>query len=321
MKRNPLVTVLMAVYNGQKCIRPTIESILNQTFKNFEFIIIDDGCTDSSPDILLTFAQKDSRIKIFRIKNSGTTVAANYGLSKSVGKYIARIDSDDISFQDRLKMETDYLNNHPEVGLVGSGSQIIDTNGKVIGERNINVSNTKRALQKRNIFQQSNTMFRSDLVKPLGGYREKFHNGEDYDLWLRIADVASVTKLDEILGQWRLNGSGYSFSRRHEQLNSDRIIKEFAKQRGKNGKDQYGDYNPVAPGKHRQEITDLNYNLWVSVYLIQSFRKKEARKIIIDNFNNSKRSIKVIALLLSTFFPNFVLRLFFDLRNYFKNNF
>lgn len=318
---SPLVSVLMCVYNDEKYVGLAIESILTQSYKNYEFIIIDDGSTDNTSNILKLYSEKYDCIKLFRISNSGTTAAANFGLSKVKGKYVARIDSDDISFPNRLKIEVEYLERNPTTALIGGGAEIIDFNGNIIGERNIKTGNPAKTLLHRNIFQQSDVMFRTDIVNKLGRYREKFYNGEDYDLWLRISEKTEIVKLNIILGQWRLNGSGYSFSRRKEQLLSDKIIKEFARQRRTSGKDDYENYKPIPPTKHRQNINDFSYDIWVALYLLESFRKKEARNILIKNFNQFYKSPKIYFLLMLTFLPVFKLKFIFSIRTFFKNNF
>lgn len=320
-KDSPLVSVLMCVYNDEKYVSLAIESILTQSYNNFEFIIVDDGSTDNTSNILKSYSTKHECIKLFRINNSGTTAAANFGLSKVKGKYVARIDSDDISFPDRLRIEVEYLEINPSTALIGGGAEIIDVNGNVIGERNIKTKRPAITLLKRNIFQQSDVMFRTDVARNLGGYREKFYNGEDYDLWLRISEKAHIVKINTLLGQWRLNGSGYSFSRRKEQLLSDKIIKEFAKQRRILGKDDYNNYKPIPPSKHRQNINVFSYDIWVALYLLESFRKKEARNILIKNFKQFYKSPKIYFLLILTFLPVFKLKLIFSIRTFFKNNF
>src|SRR5215471_8580747 len=109
----PLVSVVMSVYNDQRFISTAIDSILLQTFSNFELIIIDDGSTDGTPEILESYARQDLRIRILRQPNKGTTAAANLGMSVARGSYIARLDSDDVSYPHRLAVEVDFLQRHP----------------------------------------------------------------------------------------------------------------------------------------------------------------------------------------------------------------
>lgn len=318
---NPVVSVLMCVYNDERYVSPAIESILNQTFLDFEFIIVDDGSTDSTPEILNKYAERDKRIKVFRIKNSGTTVAANFGLQKARGKYVARLDSDDISYPDRLQIEVDYLNTHPNVALIGGGSDLIDMNGNVVGQRNINTKNSLKTLHHRCIFQQSDVMFRRNLVIELGGYREKFHNSQDYDLWLRISEKAGIAKLATPLGQWRLNNGGYTFSRRDEQLSDTNIVKRMAKQRRKTGKDNYDIYEPSELKKHRVNITDADYEMILAAANLLALRKIEARERITKIINENGMNVKLLIAKISTYLPSPLLKLIFGVREFYKNNF
>jgi glycosyltransferase involved in cell wall biosynthesis len=318
--KSPLVSVVMCVYNDEKNLSSSIESILRQTFTEFEFIIVDDGSTDKTSEILDSYSTKDPRIKVFHLKNSGTAASANYGISKAIGRYIARIDSDDISYPHRLQTEVDLLDKGFNLALVGGGAHIIDHDGNIVGVRNIKTRKEKRALLFRNIFQQSDVMFRKTVFDSLGGYREKFKNGEDYDLWLRISEVAEIKKINNILGQWRLNPGGFSFSRRNEQLSTDKFIKLFSIQRRKKGTDDYSNYSPSFNLEHRKDISEESYKTWIAIFLLDSYRNTEARKICLLLLKE-KVSYKISILYMATFLPTSILKLLNFLRNLIKNNF
>ncbi len=129
----PRVSVLMSVYNGERFLRDSVESILGQTFTDFEFLILDDGSTDSTCEILEEYANKDARIVLVRNdRNLGLTRSLNKGLRLVRGEYLARQDADDISLPKRLEMQVKFLDAHPEVGVVGSALEIIDENGNTI---------------------------------------------------------------------------------------------------------------------------------------------------------------------------------------------
>lgn len=132
---SPKVSVVMSVYNGEKYLPETIDSILNQTFKDFEFIIINDGSTDKTAKILTSY--DDPRIRIFNQENMGLTKSLNRAISLAKGEYIARMDADDISYPERLKKQVDYLNKNPDIGLVGSKYIRIDKRGRKIDEINV----------------------------------------------------------------------------------------------------------------------------------------------------------------------------------------
>ncbi len=317
---SPKVSVVMCVYNDEKNIGKSIESILNQTFSDFELIIIDDGSTDKTAEVLESYVKKDSRIKVFHKENSGTTASANFGISLACGEYIARLDSDDISYPHRLQTEVDWLDKNPNVALIGGGADMIDQDDNIIGRRNIKTNNPKRTILYRNIYQQSDVMFKKSVFNSLGGYREKFKNGEDYDLWLRISEVADIIKINDLLGQWRLNAGGYSFSRRQEQLGVDKVIKQFALQRREKGSDDYSTYTPTPKLEHRQDIDEDVYKFWIAEFLLDSYRKKEARNIYVQLLKK-KFSLRVLIFFWLTLQPVPALKFLNSIRNFLKNNF
>lgn len=129
----PAVSVVMSVFNEEAHVAEAIESILKQTFADFEFIIIDDASTDGSPALIETYAQKDSRIKVFtQPENQGLAVSLNKGLRQATGTYLARMDADDISYPERFQKQFDYLERHPELGALGTFMKEIDEKGEVV---------------------------------------------------------------------------------------------------------------------------------------------------------------------------------------------
>ena len=135
----PLVSVIMSVYNGEKYLVQAIDSILNQTYQNFEFIIIDDCSTDNSSHILQEYAKKDSRIKIIKKEKNigikGFIENLNLGISIAEGKYIARMDADDISLPERFQKQVTFLENNPEIFMVGAQIDFINEKNEIIGEK------------------------------------------------------------------------------------------------------------------------------------------------------------------------------------------
>ncbi len=316
----PKVSVLMCVYNDQEFVGQAIESVLAQTYQDFELVIVDDGSTDGTAEILTGYARQDGRIRIFSQANAGTTVAANCGLLQCRGVYVARLDSDDISLPHRLEVEVNFLDRHPDIALVGGGIEWIDVQGRVVGVRNIRASSPQKVLRHRCIYQQSDVMFRREVVLSLGGYREKFHNAQDYDLWLRISEVGGIAKLMDVLGQWRMRGGGYTLSRAKEQAREARIIKRFAAQRRRTGSDEYATFVPPEPAAHRESLAAAQYDLWVGSMLLQVLRPKEARAKI-RSCLDADRSVYVFILYLLTFLPKTALSLMCSARNLYLNNF
>lgn len=198
----PLVSILMPVFNADNYLEDAIISILNQTFTNYEFLIIDDGSTDSSNVILKKYAEKDSRIKILEQKNSGIVVALNRGLYEAKGNWIFRMDADDISLPNRIASQFNLLNNNSSLILVGGWIQLIDQNGKYIKNKKYPISHKKivHAMEKGKCFLvHPSVAFHKKTVMEVGGYRNRFCHAEDTDLWLRMIDHGNFACIPEII--------------------------------------------------------------------------------------------------------------------------
>ena len=198
----PLVSVIMPVYNGEKYVKEAIESILNQTYKNFEFIIIDDCSTDTTPEILRSFS--DSRIRsVTNEYNLRIAKSLNIGMEIARGKYIARMDADDISYPDRLYKQVDFLEKNPEIGMVGTGI-------KLFGEMNrIKLRpETFEENQIRLLFQTCCThpsiMFRKLLIQNFNiQYSSEFVPTEDYLFIFDFSKISRINNLKEVLFKYR----------------------------------------------------------------------------------------------------------------------
>jgi glycosyltransferase involved in cell wall biosynthesis len=203
----PKVSVVMSVYNGEKYLREAIESILNQTFTDFEFIIIDDSSSDSTSAILAEYASQDARLIIIRNdQNIGLTRSLNKGLAVTQGEYIARQDADDVSFPQRLQQQVNFLDNHPEVVLVSSNYEIIDAQGRQI--KQVKKSPEPLLIAWYLLFinylgGHSVVMFRREPVINLGGYAEDYRYAQDYQLWLQLLNIGDMGILPEVLLRWR----------------------------------------------------------------------------------------------------------------------
>ena len=196
----PSVSVLMPVYNGEEYLGEAIESILNQTFRDFEFIIINDGSTDHSAEIVQSY--DDPRIRYFESEqNMGLARSLNRGLALARSPYITRMDQDDISLPERLAKQVDSLNAHPEVGVLGCAVQLIDAGGKL--------SNIQRYPAEHGVLRwhlcfkspiaHPTVMMRREVVARVGGYSIDIVHAEDYDLWRRLSWVTHLSNLEEVL--------------------------------------------------------------------------------------------------------------------------
>jgi len=223
----PSISVLCSVRNGQRFLPGSIESISNQSFRDFEFIIIDDGSTDGTPDILVDCAAKDDRIAVRRQENTGLTAALNAGLKLARGGYVARQDDDDLSMPGRLAAQKGYLDAHPRCAVVGSRYLSIDEDGNTVGRSDVPLGSAaiKRALVTHNVIAHSAAMFRRDLVCDLGGYDERFTSSQDYALWCALALRHDLANLKPYLLSRRLHAGQIGKAATAGQLQNRDIIR------------------------------------------------------------------------------------------------
>ncbi len=220
--RSPRITVLMSVFNGEPYISESVRSILNQTFTDFEFLIIDDGSTDGTSKILERFSENDSRIRVLRQNNQGLIASLNLGLSLARGQFIARMDADDISLPRRLFEQVIYLEANPSIGLVGGQVAVIDESGSSHALKRLKFPTSARAARKKLHFgspvAHPACMFRTRLAKSSGGYRSYFTHCEDYDLWLRISEKTETSNLKNTVLLYRVHDTNTSVMKRHLQI-------------------------------------------------------------------------------------------------------
>jgi len=199
----PLVSVLMSVYNNEKYILDSIKSIIKQSYKNIEIIIINDCSDDKSRELIRSF--NDSRIKLYdNKKNIGLTKSLNKGIKKCRGKYIARIDADDIMHPKRIEKQVEFMEKKNKVAVLGTALTLIDENNKIIGKRDYPVNKIKRIILRRNPLAHPSVMIRKNML-PKKGYDERLKTAQDYDLWLRINKKNKIANLSEYLLKYRLH--------------------------------------------------------------------------------------------------------------------
>lgn len=207
------VSVVMSCYNGEEWIRESIQSVIDQTYTNFEFIIVDDGSTDRSLDIMNEFARQDERITVIAKENTGLTHSLNIGLNESKGEWIARIDSDDICEPFRFERQILRAKANPDFVFVGSGFYIIDETGKTVKEYQCpaNHKELQSNLYNAGFFPpHSSAFFRAGAAKEIGGYRVRIKRAQDWDLWLRLSNVGKLTAVDEPLVKIRKHSAQVS---------------------------------------------------------------------------------------------------------------
>lgn len=206
-----IVSVLMPVYNSEPYISMAIESVLKQTFRDFEFIIIDDGSSDNSLEIIRSF--KDERIRIIQNDNNlGLIKTLNNGIQLTRGKYIARMDSDDIAMPDRLEKQVAFLEKNNDIGVVGAKAMVINQHSKPTGLI-MNVATKDEEIRTQIIFRcpfiHPSVMGRSFVFKEFM-YDERFPIAEDFHLWIQVMEKYKVANLNEVLIKYRVYGGGVS---------------------------------------------------------------------------------------------------------------
>lgn len=185
----PLVSVIMAAYNADKYIAEAIESILSQTYSNWELIIADDVSNDRTAEIIDSYKKKDNRIKSMRLdKNSGSVIARNVAIEKSLGKYLAILDSDDVALPDRLTTQVEFLESNKDIDFVGSYVELIDESGEIIGKKKkpLTHEEIKFPILLQIQFVMSAVTLIKSVVVEIGGLDNNYLYVEDYDLWDRL---------------------------------------------------------------------------------------------------------------------------------------
>lgn len=216
----PAISVVMSVYNGQAYLAEAVESILNQTFRDFEFIIIDDGSTDKTAEILSAYAAHDARIRIHRQGNKGRTASLNIGISHARADYVARMDADDISLSNRFQRQFDFLQAHPDVGVLGGGVCLIDQAGSAFDSIQPPICDPeiRSVMFRYNPMWHPAIMMRKDVLLGVGAYRVEFDESEDYDLFLRMSERSKMANVSETVLLYRIHSGQVSVRKRRHQL-------------------------------------------------------------------------------------------------------
>lgn len=242
MPPKPLVSVLMPVYNGGAFLADAIESILGQSFKDFELVVIDDGSTDNIQEVLQEFIQIGPCIKVLKQEtNLGLTKSLNHGLAECKGEFVARHDVDDLSGRERLACQVGFLKDHHDYGLIGTAVTRIDGLGNEIAQPIVisGDKNIRAFMRGGNAFVHGSVMMRKSTVEAVGGYRDGFRYAQDYDLWLRISEITCINNLPERLYKWRSHSAGISDKKLFDQTRYAALACYFAKERREKGKDSY----------------------------------------------------------------------------------
>ena len=237
---NPAISVAMSVFNGERFLDEAIASIRTQTFGEFEFLILDDGSFDASPEIIRRHAAEDSRIRPIIRENRGLIVSLNQLLEEARAPIIARMDGDDISLPGRFERQIEFLARNPDYGVVGCLSEEIDEAGTPLAHAFRDRPQTHAAFltaldERAPLLCHPSVMFRRDVVLQAGGYRAAFRHCEDLDLWLRLATLTQLGNVPEQLIRYRHYESQVS-SRHATEQQTGAAIARLAYQERKAGR-------------------------------------------------------------------------------------
>jgi len=276
INERPEITVVMPVYNSDEYLDEAINSILRQTYKNFEFIIICDEPSDMARNILEKYRQTDSRIRVIYQERMGIIFSRNLGCSLANGEFIAVMDADDISLPDRFETLLSFMRNNEDIGIVGSNAFNINKEGKIIGSTRLPASPKVIGwhLFFGNCIYHATTLIRVDVLKKLNYYKQMPHGfPEDYDLWTRAFFTTKITNIPEILLKYRFHDHNNSIG-----VNSEIIQNSFTIQNIMHEKFMGSGFLNFLTMIHESNNSDIlkfnsNYNKEQVKYLEELFSK------------------------------------------------
>ncbi|MEZ5942729.1 MAG: glycosyltransferase family A protein [Planctomycetaceae bacterium] len=200
---SPAVSVVMSAYNSSKHIRQSVQSVLDQTFGDFEFVIVNDGSTDDTPAILDEIANRDGRVRVIHQENAGLTRALIHGCNEARGQYIARQDDDDWSHPHRFELQVRVLKDNPDICMVSCNTEYVGPNGESLQtfacEANTDQATHQLLYERKGPPAHGSVMFRRETYTAAGGYRPQFYFGQDSDLWLRMGVLGKLNYVQSVL--------------------------------------------------------------------------------------------------------------------------
>ncbi len=269
---DPQISVVMPVYQAGPYLEAAVESILAQSFGDFELLALDDGSTDESPHILAGLAARDDRIRLHLAPHAGLVQRLNEGLALARGAYIARMDADDISHPERFERQIAYLEAHPECVAVGTAVDEIDPDGRRIGAMDIRP--THEEIDDRMLhgdggaLVHATAMYRAGALRSIGGYQAGLDGGEDLDLHLRLSEIGRLANLPERLFLYRKNYQGVTHSRRSDvRSRQDAAIRKALIRRGLDPNSA-----PERPPLVAEPSADTVWAIWANRALVASHR-------------------------------------------------
>lgn len=245
----PTVSVVMSVFNGQRFLCEAIDSILDQSFRDFELIVIDDGSTDGSVGILDSYQETDARVTVYHQSNKGLISSLNRGCDLARGKYVARMDADDVVIRFRLQYQVAFLEANPEVAVVGGAVEIINLAGGFVKTLSFPSRNCeiRSALLDWCPFIHPAVLIRRESLLSVGGYRQAVLDAEDYDLWLRMSERFHLANLAVVVLRYRVHPSQVSARKQRQMVISTLAARAAAVARRKGEPDPLDSISIITP--------------------------------------------------------------------------
>lgn len=309
------VSVIMGVFNGACFVNKAVESILAQTFEDLEFLVVDDGSTDETPEILCSFS--DSRLRVVRQDRQGLTAALIAAASRTNGRYIARQDADDISEPGRLAAQVEYLERRSEVVLVGTWASVIDENGDVIGHTapETEPGIHSGGLRQKNQFVHGSILMRREAYDAVGGYRSPFRYAQDYDLVLRMAERGRLANLPCEYYRHRMRPEMISMREHRRQLWYRDVARRLHEERRLHGEDRLVKGQGIAEPEELESTVagemEAASERYRSTYIYTCLRHgkvRQARRALREAIASQPFQVRSYASYISTLFGGSVTR-------------
>ena len=262
----PTVSVLLPAFNAQKYLRAAMDSILAQTLADLELLALDDGSTDATPSILRDYAARDRRVRVLSRANKGMASSLNELLQIAQGRFVARMDADDIALPERFERQVRFLEATPSVVCVGGAFELIDEAGRYLTTLVCPVSDAaiqQMILAGHGAICHPSAMMRRAALRGIGGYRAQYKPAEDLDLWLRLGEVGRLANLPEPVLRYRLHSDSMSEQQVSKQRDAARLACEDAWRR-RNVPGHFEASNLWRPGRDRWSRHGfmLQYGWW-----------------------------------------------------------
>ena len=293
------ISVVMSVFNGEKYLMRALDSILSQSYVNFEFIVINDGSNDGTFEILDGYS--DKRLKVFHMENQGLARSLNYAISKAQNEYIARMDADDIAHQDRLKLQMQFLIDNPNINIIGSNINIIDENDCVLSKKIVPLSHKKITdlLPLQSCIMHPTFMLKKEIYLELGGYREVFKYAQDYDFLLRaLSKELYFSNLPDTCLSYRVYDQAPNYEKNMLQIKYSNLARDSNSSHNKKSN------LLIAPSLNKFEI--LSYSAYLNILNHKT------------KFNFTKRMLTCLAYSVAILNPSLLTHLYYDYLFYSK---